>query len=69
MKFSTALHKAMFRYELRGSDLLNRSDVSAAQTSKFKPGQDINVAIMEKLLAAMTQEALDYMLMLVTQGK
>jgi transcriptional regulator with XRE-family HTH domain len=69
MKFSTAFREAMFRYGLRGSDLSKRSGVSNAQISKFKSGQNINVATMEKLLAAMPQDAREYMLMLVAQGE
>jgi predicted transcriptional regulator len=69
MKFSTAFREAMFRYELRGSDLSKRSGVSNAQISKFKSGQNINVTTMEKLLAAMPQEAREYMLTLVAQSE
>lgn len=69
MKFSTAFREAMFRYELRGSDLSNRSGVSAAQISNFKSGKNINVTTVEKLLAAMPQEAREYMLTLVAQGE
>ncbi|OKH43456.1 hypothetical protein NIES30_24920 [Phormidium tenue NIES-30] len=69
MKFSTAFREAMFRYELRGSDLAKRSGVTNAQISRFKSGQNINVDTMEKLLDVMPQEAREYMLTLVAQGE
>ena len=69
MKFSTAFREAMFRYELRGSELSKRSGVSNAQISKFRSGQNITIATLEKLLAAMPQEAREYMLTLVAQGE
>ncbi len=59
----------MHRYQLRGSELAKRSGLSASQISKFRAGQNINVATLEKVLAAMPQEAQEYMLMLVAQGE
>ena len=69
MTFSTAFREAMHRYSLRGSDLSKRSGLNASQISQFRAGQNIRVATLEKLLAAMPQEAQEYMLMLMARGE
>jgi transcriptional regulator with XRE-family HTH domain len=53
MKFSSAFRETMFRYELRGSELSKRSGVSNAQISKFRSGQNVTIATLEKLLSAL----------------
>jgi hypothetical protein len=69
MNFSTAFREAMHRYNLKGSNLSQRSGLRPGQISKFRSGHRINVATLENLLAAMPKEARKYMLMLVAQGK
>jgi len=55
----------MYRFDLKGADIAERSGLTAAQISLFRRGQNIRIDNLEKVLEAMPQEAKEYMLLLV----
>ncbi len=57
----------MYRFDLSGADLAEKSGVSMSQISRFRGGQNVRAATIEMLLDAMPQEAREYMLSLVAQ--
>jgi transcriptional regulator with XRE-family HTH domain len=67
VKFFEAFRETMHRFNLSGSDLAESSGVSMSQISRFRGGQNVRVETVEQLLAAMPQEAREYMLALVAK--
>jgi transcriptional regulator with XRE-family HTH domain len=68
VKFSDAFRETVHRFNLKGSDLAQGSGLTNAQVSNFRNGQNLRIDTVEKLLAAMPQEAREYMLSLVATG-
>jgi transcriptional regulator with XRE-family HTH domain len=59
----------MFRYGLTGADLAEKSGLTTAQISKFRNGGELRTDSLEKLLAAMPNDAQEYMMLLVLQNR
>jgi transcriptional regulator with XRE-family HTH domain len=55
----------MFRFNLKGADIAERSGLTTAQISQFRNGQNIRVDNLERILAALPEEARSYLLSLV----
>lgn len=69
MKFSEAFKETMYRFNLKGADIAERSGLTTAQISLFRNGQNIRIDNLERILKAMPQEAKEYMLLLVAGSK
>ena len=55
----------MFRYNLTGKNLAERSGLTTMQISKFRNGGELRTDSLEKLLEALPPEAREYMMSLV----
>jgi predicted transcriptional regulator len=69
MNFSSACCQTLEHFNLNSADLCQRSGVSLSRFSNFKTGFNIRVDTLESLLAAMPQEAREYMVLLVARGE
>jgi predicted transcriptional regulator len=69
MNFSTAFCQTLEHYNLNNVDLCRNSGISLSRFSLFKKGQNVRVDTLEKLLAAMPQEAREYMVLLVARSE
>lgn len=67
MKFSEAFRETMFRFDLNGSELADKSGLTPAQVSNFRKGKNLRIDSVEKLLAAMPYDARVYLLSLVSE--
>jgi transcriptional regulator with XRE-family HTH domain len=65
MKFADAFRETLFRFELTGKEIAERSGLSPAQISEFRNGKNLRIDSVEKILDALPQEARNYMLKLV----
>ena len=69
MKFSDALRRTMFEFNLTGADLARQTGLSQNTVSAFKTGnQSISTENLEKILEAMPAEARRYYLRLLNDG-
>ncbi|WP_416667918.1 helix-turn-helix domain-containing protein [Egbenema bharatensis] len=67
MKFADAFRETLFRFELTGKEIAERSGLSPAQISEFRNGKNLRIDSVEKILDALPQEARNYMLKLVAR--
>lgn len=65
MKFAEAFRETLFRFNLTGADIADKSGLTPTQISNFRNGQNLRIDSVEKLLAALPQDAREYMLLLV----
>lgn len=65
MKFSEAFKETMFRFDLKGVDIAERSGLTAAQVSDFRNGKNLRIDSVERLLEALPSDARLYLLSLV----
>jgi transcriptional regulator with XRE-family HTH domain len=65
MKFANAFKETLFRFELTGKEIAERSGLSPAQISDFRNGKNLRIDSVEKILDALPPEARNYMLKLV----
>jgi transcriptional regulator with XRE-family HTH domain len=69
MKFSEAFRETMFRFELTGTEISEKSGLTPTQISKFRKGENLRIDSVERILAALPLEAREYMMMLVLQQR
>lgn len=69
LKFSEAFREVMFRYELSGIELAERSGLTPAQISGFRNGGNLRTDSLEKILAVFPQDAKEYFLELVATDR
>ncbi|NJN85567.1 MAG: hypothetical protein HC881_03660 [Leptolyngbyaceae cyanobacterium SL_7_1] len=67
MKFSEAFRETLFRFNLKGADLADKSGLTPTQISKFRNGDNLRIDSVERILGALPDEARQYMLLLVLQ--
>lgn len=67
MKFSVAFRETLFRFNIKGVDLAERSGLTPTQISKFRNGENLRIDSVERILEALPDGAREYMLMLVLQ--
>ncbi|MBD2462294.1 helix-turn-helix transcriptional regulator [Oscillatoria sp. FACHB-1407] len=65
MRFSEAFRETLFRYNIKGTDLAQKSGLTASQVSKFRNGENLRIDSVERILEALPLEAREYMLLLV----
>jgi transcriptional regulator with XRE-family HTH domain len=63
--FSFAFKETLFRFNLSGSELSEKSGLTPAQISQFKSGKNLRIDSVERLLEAMPVPARHYLLALV----
>jgi DNA-binding Xre family transcriptional regulator len=69
MKFSEAFRETLFRFNIKGADLAQTSGLTPTQISKFRKGENLRIDSVERILAALPDEAREYMLLLVAQDR
>lgn len=69
MKFSEAFRETLFRYNLKGADLAAKSGLTPTQISKFRNGENLRIDSVERILAALPEDAREYMMLLVLQKR
>ena len=69
MRFSEAFRETLFRFNLKGADLAERSGLTPTQISKFRNGENLRIDSVERILAALPEDAREYMLLLVVQQR
>lgn len=67
MDFSQAFKMTLFRFDLNGSDIAERSGLTSAQISNFRNGKNLRIDSVERILKTLPEEARAYMLHLVGQ--
>lgn len=65
MKFSEAFRETMFRFDLTGVELSERSGLTQTQISDLRNGKNLRIDSVDKIVAVLDQRALEYMLLLV----
>jgi len=68
VRFSEAFKETMYRFDLKGADVAERSGLTEAQISNFRGGQNLRIDSVEKILDALPSEARLYMLSLVAKS-
>lgn len=69
VKFSEAFREVMFRFNLKGNEIAEKSGLTTTQISKFRNGENLRIDSVEKILEALPSEAREYMLILVAQNR
>lgn len=69
MKFSEAFRETMFRFELTGAEVAQKSGLTPTQVSKFRNGENLRIDSVEKILEVLPEEAKEYMMLLVLQQR
>ncbi len=69
MRFSEAFRETLFRFGLKQADLAERSGLTPTQISKFRNGENLRIDSVERILAALPDEAREYMIFLVAQDR
>jgi transcriptional regulator with XRE-family HTH domain len=69
MKFSDAFRETLFRFNIKGADLAEKSGLTPTQVSKFRNGENLRIDSVERILEALPDEAREYMLLLVAQTR
>jgi transcriptional regulator with XRE-family HTH domain len=69
MRFSEAFRETLFRFNIKGADLAERSRLTPTQISKFRNGENLRIDSVERILEALPNEAREYMLLLVVQKR
>ncbi len=68
MIFADAFRETVFRFQLTGTEIAEKSGVSAPQVSEFRNGKaNLRIDNVERILAALTEEQRDYLLNLVAR--
>lgn len=67
MKFAQAFKMTLFRFDLNGAEIAERSGLTSAQISNFRNGKNLRIDSVERILEALPQDARAYMLALVAQ--
>ena len=62
MEFSEAFRETMFRFNLKGSDIAERSGLTQAQVSDFRNGKNLRIDSVERILKALPSDARSYLL-------
>jgi transcriptional regulator with XRE-family HTH domain len=65
--FSEAFKETMFRFDLSGAEIAEKSGLTPSQISNFRKGHNLRVDSVEKLLAAMPPDARKFMVLLVIE--
>jgi transcriptional regulator with XRE-family HTH domain len=65
--FSEAFKETMFRFNLSGSEIAEKSGLTPSQISNFRNGHNLRVDSVEKLLAAMPVDARKYLVLMVIE--
>ncbi len=65
MRIFRAFQETMFRFNLKGKDLAERSGLPPARISQLKSGVNVRIETLEKVLKAMPEAARLYMLVLI----
>lgn len=68
MKFSEAFRETMFRFDLNGNELAEKSGLTPAQVSNFRKGKKLRIDSVERLLASMPYDARVFLLSLVSEN-
>lgn len=69
MRFSEAFRETLFRFNIKGADLAEKSGLTPTQISKFRNGENLRIDSVERLIEALPLEAREYLLMLVLQQR
>jgi transcriptional regulator with XRE-family HTH domain len=62
MEFSEAFRETMFRFNLKGSDIAERSGLTQAQVSDFRNGKNLRIDSVERILKALPNDARSHLL-------
>lgn len=65
VRFSEAFKETMFRFDLTGAEIAERSGLTTAQISQFRNGRNIRIDNLERILAALPLNAREYLFSLV----
>jgi transcriptional regulator with XRE-family HTH domain len=69
MKFSEAFRETMFRFNLKGAELAEKTGLTPTQISKFRNGENLRIDSVERILEALPENAREYMMLLVLQKR
>lgn len=65
MRFSEAFSETLFRFGLKQNEIAEKSGLTPTQVGSFRKGQNLRSDSLERILAALPQDAREYMLLLV----
>ncbi|MBN8561104.1 MAG: helix-turn-helix transcriptional regulator [Leptolyngbya sp. UWPOB_LEPTO1] len=69
MKFANAFRETLFRFDLTGLEIAEKTGLTTTQISHFRNGvKNLRVDSIEKILDVLTQEQREYMLNLVAKA-
>lgn len=69
MKFANAFRETLFRFDLTGLEIAEKTGLTTTQISHFRNGvKNLRVDSIEKILDVFTQEQREYMLNLVAKA-